>query len=81
MPGLLRIGWIRDSLTASLAVGEHESPVRPGARRGNELVLESTSPALHVRYDLKFRGDSVSGVFTYNGQSGLVNGRRITGRQ
>lgn len=81
IPGSLTIGYTRDSLTAGVIVGEHESPVRPGAQKGNSLVLEGTSPAVKIRYELSFRGDSVTGTFVYEGQSGVVAGRRASARK
>jgi hypothetical protein len=80
MPGSLTISYVRDSLKAGMIVGEHESPVKTGAQQGNTLVLDAASPAVKIRYDLTFRGDSVSGTFVYEGQSGLVAGKRTTTR-
>jgi hypothetical protein len=81
IPGSLTIAYLRDSLTAAVIVGEHESPVKPGAQKGNTLVLEGTSPAVKIRYELAFRGDSVTGTFVYEGQSGLVAGQRASARK
>ena len=81
IPGKLTIGYVRDTLTAGMIVGEHESPVKPGAQKGNTLVLEGTSPAMKIRYELAFRGDSVSGTFEYDGQTGSVAGRRAPARK
>ena len=76
IPGSLKIGYVKDSLTAGVIVGEHESPVKPGAQKGNTLVLEPASPGVKIRYELAFRGDSVTGTFEYEGQAGSVAGRR-----
>ena len=76
IPGSLKIGYVKDSLTAGVIVGEHESPVKPGAQKGSNLVLEAASPAVKIRYELFFRGDSVTGTFQYDGQAGLVAGKR-----
>lgn len=81
IPGKLTIAYVRDTLTANMIVGEHESPVKPGAQKGNTLVLEGTSPAMKIRYELAFRGDSVSGSFEYDGQTGSVAGRRAPARK
>jgi hypothetical protein len=78
MPGTLTISYVRDSLRAGMVVGEHESPVKLSTQKGNTLVLDAASPAVRIRYDLAFRGDSVSGTFVYEGQSGLVAGKRTT---
>lgn len=66
----------RDSLRMALFVGEHQSPVRLGQRRGNTVILESTVPGMDVRYELTFRGAEVTGTFRYDGQDGTVTGRR-----
>jgi hypothetical protein len=76
LEGTLQVTAAGDSLAVTLIVGDHESPVRPGERRGNRLVLESTNPSLQLRYELEFKGETVSGTFTYDGQSGAVTGRR-----
>lgn len=68
-----------DSLNASVHVGDHASPVRATERRGNRLVLESPSTGTQVRYELEFRGDLVTGTFTYEGTPGPVTGRRRAG--
>jgi hypothetical protein len=72
----LEIAYVRDSLTAVLKLGDHESPVKPGARRGNRLTLEPKSPAVNVRYELEFSGANVKGTFTYQGEPGNVTGKR-----
>ena len=75
MEGVLHI-TTQDSLQASLDVGDHHSPVRVGARRGNHLALESTVPGMDVHYDLEFQGQNVTGTFRYNGNTGTIAGRR-----
>lgn len=80
MEGTLVVKTIGDSLAVQLNVGDHVSPVRAGERRSNRLVLESTSAAVPVRYELTFQKDSsVTGSFTYNGDSGSLTGRRRSG--
>jgi len=76
LEGSLQVSPVGDSLVVKLLVGDHQSPVRPGAREGNRLVLESASPGVDVRYVLEFRGDEVTGTFSYGGESGRVSGRR-----
>lgn len=80
IPGSLKIGYVKDSLTAGVVVGEHESPVKPGEQKGSMLILEAASPAVKIRYQLAFRGDSVTGTFEYDGQSGTVAGRRAASK-
>lgn len=72
----LEIGYRADTITATLKLADHTSPVRPGKRAGNRLTLEPTSPALDVRYELEFADDSVKGSFVYDGQSGELTGKR-----
>lgn len=74
----LEIGFVKDSLTAVLKLGDHGSPVKAGARRGNKLTLEPTSPGMDVRYELEFAGPAVKGTFTYQGQTGTLTGKRRT---
>jgi hypothetical protein len=80
MEATLEISYVRDSLKAVLKVGDHQSPVKPGARRGNKLALEPQSSALDVRYDLEFKGNELSGTFVYQGEPGTVTGKRRPGR-
>lgn len=75
LEGTLILGWVRDSVTATLMVGEHESPVHPARQDGSLLVLEG-APGLAIRYQLSFTADSVTGTFTYDGSDGTVAGRR-----
>lgn len=77
----LQVGYKGDTLTTSLKIGDHESPVKPGKQEGGKLTLDPTSPSMDVRYDLEFSGDDVKGTFRYNGEAGEVKGkRRATGR-
>lgn len=64
-----------DSLGARLHVGEHDSPVHPTRPQGTRLILEG-NPGVKVRYQLDFKGDEVSGSFTYEGEAGTVTGKR-----
>ena len=76
----LEISYVRDSLTVKLLVGDHESPVKPGTRRGNRLTLEPQSAAINVKYDLEFKGNDITGTFVYQGDTGTVTGKRRAGR-
>lgn len=81
MEGTLEVTAVRgDSLTVVLKLGDHDSPVRLTQRRGNRMVLESPATGVQVRYDLEFRGETVTGPFTYDGNDGTVAGRRRAGR-
>ncbi len=63
------------ALKAQLKLGDHDSPVHAGERKGNKLALESTTPGMAVHYDLEFKGEQVTGSFTFNGESGTVSGK------
>jgi hypothetical protein len=76
LEGKLEIRTSGDSLVAKMNVGDHESPIRAGERKGNRLALVSASPGVQLHYDLEFSGDAVKGTFTYDGQSGSVSGKR-----
>ena len=78
LEGRLEITVQGDSIGAELFVGEHASPVKPTARDGDELTLESPKGEIAVRYRLRFDGDLVSGSFTYDGSDGTVTGKRRT---
>jgi len=39
-------------------------------------VIEAGNDGVSVVYDLKFDGDAVAGKFTFNGDPGLVSGKR-----
>ena len=71
----LEIGYAADSITAVLNLGDHQSPVKPGKRTGTKLVLEPVSPAMDVRYELEFTGETVKGTFIYQGEGGQVTGK------
>lgn len=75
MEGTLVITSVGDSIDARLKVGGHDSPVRPSHREGARLTLEGTAGA-KIRYQLDFKGDEVSGSFTYEGDAGSVTGKR-----
>lgn len=72
----LDIQYRRDSLVATLKLGDHESPIRAGKRQGSKLELESTSAEVDVRYRLEFNADAVKGTFAFQGQDGEVSGTR-----
>ena len=64
-----------DSLAARLQVGDHDSPVRATRPQGSRLILEG-SQGVQVRYQLEFKGDEVTGSFTYEGDVGTLTGKR-----
>jgi hypothetical protein len=74
--GKLQLTAVGDSLAVKLDVGDHQSPVKIGERKGNKLTLVSTSPAMSLKYDLEFAGDAVKGTFDYDGSPGTVTGKR-----
>jgi hypothetical protein len=69
----------RDSIAATLMVMGHQSPVAATSHTGSKLVLDSTSPGQTIHYDLEFRGENVTGPFTYGDGNGTVAGHRRTG--
>lgn len=75
LDGTLVLTQNGDSLKAKLKLGDHDSPVRAGERKGNKLALESDTPGMAVHYDLEFKGDQVTGSFTFNGEPGTVTGK------
>ena len=77
IPGSIVIATAGDSLSARINVGDHEPPpVRKIKRNGSSLTVEAGTDGVNVVYDLTFSGDDVSGKFTFNGDPGLVSGKR-----
>jgi hypothetical protein len=72
----LIIAYRADTLSAVLKLGDHDSPVRAAKPTGTRLVLEPTSPAMDVRYELDFAGDDVTGRFVFQGAAGTLTGKR-----
>jgi hypothetical protein len=75
LAGSMELATSGDSLTVKMFVGDHQSPVKIGERKGNKLTLVSTSPAMSLRYELEFTGDAVKGTFVYDGAPGSVTGK------
>jgi hypothetical protein len=78
LQGTLVLAASGDSLTATLHVGEHEPPVRRLTRNGAHLVVTAGAEGMDVIYQLDFNGDTVKGVYTFNGAPGSVTGKRRT---
>jgi hypothetical protein len=76
VPATMEIGYKGDSITVSVKLGDHASPVKPGARTGSKLILESTNPSNDVRYELDFKGDEVTGKFRFQGENSTLTGKR-----
>jgi hypothetical protein len=77
MTGSLEITTVGDSVGAKLAVGDHAPPpIRKIKRSGSNLTIEAGDAGVTVVYDLAFDGDGVGGKFTFNGDPGLVTGKR-----
>ena len=76
LPGTLVLSAAGDSLTATMHVGDHDAPVRGLKRTGGHLVIDVGAEGMTVVYQLDFDGDAVKGTFTYNGDPGLVSGKR-----
>jgi hypothetical protein len=77
MPGTLVITAVGDSIAAKVNVGDHAPPpVRRITRTGTHLTIDLGDAGVSVVYDLDFNGDAVAGKFTFNGDPGLVSGKR-----
>lgn len=77
LTGTMEITAVGDSLGAKIAVGDHAPPpVRKIKRSGSKLTIEAGDVGVSVNYDLAFDGDAVGGKFTFNGDPGLVTGKR-----
>ena len=77
LQGALELRAIGDSLAAKVHVGDHEAPpVNSLTRTGSHVVMRLGGEGMKVVYDLTFDGDAVSGTFTFNGDPGLVTGKR-----
>lgn len=76
----LDLTFLRDSTGVVLKLGDHQSPVKAGARKGNKLALDPSTPGMDVHYDLEFSGTNVKGTFTFQGQQGTLTGKRRTGK-
>ena len=75
--GTMEITAVGDSLGAKIAVGDHAPPpVRKIKRSGSNLTIEAGDVGVSVNYDLTFDGDAVGGKFTFNGDPGLITGKR-----
>lgn len=75
LAGLLVLKAEGDSLAATLTVGDHGSPIRSVTRKGSSLTLHG-DPALNLRYDLQFKGDALTGSFTFGDNQGTLTGKR-----
>ena len=77
MKGSLEITAVGDSVGAKVLVGDHAPPpVRKVKRSGSNLTIEAGDAGVTVVYDLAFDGDGLGGKFTFNGDPGLVTGKR-----
>lgn len=75
--GTMEITAVGDSLGAKIAVGDHgPPPVKKIKRSGSNLTIEAGDVGVSVNYDLTFDGDAVGGKFTFNGDPGLITGKR-----
>ena len=76
LEGTLVLTASGDSLAATMHVGDHEVPIRGLTRDGSHLQIRGGVEGMAVVYDLDFTPDGLSGKFTYNGDPGLVTGKR-----
>ena len=77
LPGTLELKPAGDSLSAVIKVGDHNPPpVTRIARTGSQLMISAGADGVNVEYRLTFTGDALAGTFTFNGDPGLVSGKR-----
>lgn len=77
LKGTLELTAIGDSLAAKIGVGDHAPPpIRSIKRNGTQLAINAGDTGVDVAYDLRFDGDAVTGKFTFNGDPGLISGKR-----
>ena len=77
LPGTLELKPAGDSLTAVIKVGDHNPPpVTRITRNGPQLTIAAGAEGMNVEYRLTFSGDVLTGTFTFNGDPGLVSGKR-----
>jgi hypothetical protein len=77
LPGTLELKPAGDSLSAFIKVGDHNPPpVTRITRNGSQLTIAAGAEGVNVEYRLTFTGDALTGTFTFNGDPGLVSGKR-----
>ena len=77
LPGTLELKPAGDSLSAVIKVGDHNPPpVTRITRTGSQLTIAAGAEGVNVEYRLAFSGDALTGTFTFNGDPGLVSGKR-----
>ena len=77
LPGTLELKPAGDSLRAVIKVGDHNPPpVTRITRNGSQLTIAAGAEGVNVEYRLTFTGDALTGTFTFNGDPGLVSGKR-----
>ena len=77
LPGTLELKPAGDSLAAMVKVGDHNPPpVKRITRNGSQLTILAGDEGVNVEYRLTFAGDALTGTFTFNGDPGLVSGKR-----
>ena len=77
LPGTLELKPAGDSLAATIKVGDHNPPpVKRITRNGSQLTITAGDDGVNVEYRITFSGDALTGTFTFNGDPGLVSGKR-----
>jgi hypothetical protein len=75
--GTLELKQVGDSLAPTIRVGDHSPPpIKSVTRKGAALDITAGDAGTNVAYKLTFSGETVTGTFTFNGDPGLVSGKR-----
>ena len=75
--GTLELKQVGDSLAPTIRVGDHNPPpITSVTRNGSALDITAGDAGTNVAYKLKFSGETLTGTFTFNGDPGLVSGKR-----
>ena len=77
LAGTLELKQVGDTLAAVVKVGDHAPPpIKRITRNGSQLTITAGDEGTNVEYRIAFAGDTLTGTFTFNGDPGLVSGKR-----
>ncbi|NOT08985.1 MAG: hypothetical protein HOP28_12370 [Gemmatimonadales bacterium] len=80
LDGTLVLEYKGDSVAVKLTVGEHEPTIRTIVRKGTRITLAGGAAGMALVYTLDFKGDALTGTFTFDGVDGTVTGTRRTAK-